>query len=281
MRSGVHHHLALAVHATVVIPRTSYSRSPVTRPWLLHLVSQPLKLVGVVLGEVLLDERHHRRVRVERAVPLRAPPHQKHARLGTPGSWPYVKLCRLRFTRGFHSRMSSSYARFPRASCTCDVYTTSSSTSDGSTSNNARLSFSKRVGRAELRAQARLLRLGVPRRVGLVVGRGDARETARGTGRERAPVPKPPRERRGRGASGAIARGAAARWGIAGGVLSASGLLKAPRATPGSALRSKHNRQPSLRHGSDPRNTHARRGASPRTRLSPRSAPVRPMRGSY
>ena len=30
-----------------------------------------------------------------------------------------------------------------RASCTCDVYTTSSSTSDGSTSNNARLSFSR------------------------------------------------------------------------------------------------------------------------------------------
>ena len=170
---------------------------------------------------------------------LNAPSHSaRHRTKSTPGSGQnasasYVKLCRLRFTRGFHSRMSSSYARFPRASCTCDVYTTSSSTSDGSTSNNARLSFSRS---ALVVRSCALKPVCSDSASHVALGSSSAEATRarrrRGTGRERAPVPKPPRERRGRGAPGAIARGAAARWGIAGGVLGASGLLKAPRATP-------------------------------------------------
>lgn len=103
----------------------------------------------------------------------------------------------------------------------------------------------------------------------------------RETGRESAPVPKPPRSRWGCGTPGTIARGAAARWCIAGGILSASGLLIAPRATPGSVLRSKTqpttfpaSRKPPAHYA------HAERYVAANARFSPQCTPDRPMPGS-
>jgi hypothetical protein len=215
---------------TVVMPRTSYSRSPE------YVRSAPSTSARSRASSVGSYSGKFSSMNVTIAASaLNAPSHSaRHRTKSTPGSGQnarsasYVKLCRLRFTRGFHSRMSSSYALFPRASCTCDVYTTSSSTSDGSTSNNARLSFS----RSALVVRSCALKpvcSDSASHVALGSSSAEATRTrrGRGAGRESAPVPKPPRARRGRGAPGAIARGATTRWCIAGGILSASGLLNA------------------------------------------------------
>ena len=270
----------------VVMPRTSYSRSPE------KVRSAPSTSARSRASSSGSYSGKFSSMNVTIAASaLNAPSHSaRHRTKSTPGSGQnarsasYVKLCRLRFTRGFHSRMSSSYARFPRASCTCDVYTTSSSTSDGSTSNIARLSFSRS---AFVVRSCALKPVCSDSASHVALGSSASAEATRarrgrGTGRDSAPVPKPPRARRGRGAPGAIARGAAASRGIAGGILSASGLLKAPRATPGSALRSQTQpttfpapRKPPAHYA------RAERCVVANARVSPRSTPVRPMRGSY